>query len=167
MKPIIKIPDSFYGGLGEEMMYNIEFHVNGKRVRPIIKWWRENHREESIAAGENRVERFIVDVRGMGIEQAGDIEGLDGVDRIDELWLDDNHVADLAPFTRMPWAPKLKVLRASNNRIARIPDLSAFGSLESLSLGESIERIEGLDGLKYLKFLRLGSNITKTEGIGK
>jgi hypothetical protein len=176
MKKMQVIPDNIYWrtkeytkpGGGTET-FQLVVTVAGKEIEAKIEWESEQEGYDPAGAGcIDTVQKVTFDLRGLGIKDASDIEGLDTIERIDVLWLDDNQITDLEPFIKMPWVSSIKELRIWNNAITSIPDLSAFTNLENLEIGKNkIRKIEGIAHSRKLKRIILDDNEISSIGIAE
>ena len=88
-----------------------------------------------------------------------DLNGLDRLNRLEELDLSRNEISNLYAFEVCASKESLKVLDLSDNRISDVTSLSALSALEELDLSDNqIEVTIGLERLTSLKQLNLSGN---------
>ncbi len=150
----------------------------------LIQDYREEHekqkRDHPTKPNENSLPPNTVKVKGefytvdeqtkalnlgfLGIESIEEIQGLNQLMDLQELYLHKNYIREIAGLDMLR---ELKVLNLSDNEIEKIEGLSAQHQLEKLFLGmNKIVSIENLDGCTSLYELDLESNhIKKIEGL--
>ena len=88
-----------------------------------------------------------------------DLNGLDRMNRLEELDLSRNEISNLYAFEICACRESLKVLDLSNNRISDVASLCTLYALEDLDLSDNlIEITVGLERLTSLKRLNLSGN---------
>lgn len=110
------------------------------------------------------VKHNILNLNNLGITCISEIEGLEKLTNLEELYLSGNKISEIQELEHLT---KLKVLDLSYNNITQIQYLDTLLDLNQLYLNNNeISNINGLDNLINLNFLHLDSNnIAKIEGL--
>lgn len=110
------------------------------------------------------VKHNILNLNNLGITSIREIEGLEKLTNLNELYLSGNKISDIQELEHLT---KLKVLDLSSNNITQMQYLDTLSNLNQLYLNNNeISNINGLDNLIKLDFLHLDSNnIAKIEGL--
>ncbi|CAE6473507.1 unnamed protein product [Rhizoctonia solani] len=92
------------------------------------------------------------------------IEGLEGLENLEELWLGKNKIAKLQGLETLK---ALRVLSIQSNRITKLEGLEALTNLEEFYISHNgLNKIEGLEkNLKLRTFDVSGNTITAVEGL--
>ncbi|KAI0691521.1 hypothetical protein C8T65DRAFT_711482 [Cerioporus squamosus] len=95
----------------------------------------------------------------LGGNRIRQIEGLEALVNLEELWLGKNKITRLENLSTLK---KLRILSIQSNRITKIEGLEELENLEELLLSHNgISRIEGLEKNLKLRMLDLGNNFVE------
>ena len=88
-----------------------------------------------------------------------DLNGLDRMNRLEELDLSKNEISNLYAFEICGCREKLRVLDLSGNRISDTTSLAALSALEELNLSDNLIEVPiGIERITTLKRLNLSDN---------
>ena len=88
-----------------------------------------------------------------------DLNGLDRMNRLEELDLSKNEISNLYPFEICACRESLRVLDLSGNRISDTTSLAALSALEELNLSDNLIEVPiGIERITTLKRLDLSGN---------
>nr|MDO8109122.1 DUF2341 domain-containing protein [Candidatus Sigynarchaeota archaeon] len=108
----------------------------------------------------------VLNLRGLGIKDIAEIEGLNTIKAMDELDLSNN---ELSRFDGLASIPSLKRLKLTDNRITSLYAIKDMHALEYADLsGNKISEIPELTGVENLHTLLLDRNSIHTiQGLGR
>jgi len=112
------------------------------------------------------VKNHILKLNNLGITSIKEIEGLEKLTNLHELYLSGNKISEIKG---LEYLTKLKVLDLSHNKIKQIQHLDTLLDLNQLYLNNNeINHISGLENLINLSFLNFDSNnITEIDGLNQ
>ncbi len=103
----------------------------------------------------------LAELPSLGRKEISDLEPLDGMTNLSELWLHDNQIADVTPLAGMT---KLQTLILDDNQIVDVTPLAGLTGLTFLSLHDNpIRDLTPLGQLQGLEFL--GVDNTQVEDL--
>ncbi len=101
-----------------------------------------------------------LDLSGLGITDLRDVEGLDKLATVTDLWIDHNELESTAGLEK---CITLKQIHASHNKIRRIEGLSGLPELFDMDIDHN--ELASLDGLPMERMLSVGASYNRIESV--